>query len=51
MRRNTELIKANFIKIEHYKISKLFGNLTVSKFVTKLKQMIYQVDNIIPAKI
>ena len=39
--------------MEHYKISKLLKDSTVSKFVTKngSKEMIYQVVNILPAEI
>ena len=39
--------------MEHYKRSKLLNDSTVSKFVAKngLKQMIYQVENILPTKI
>ena len=35
MRKNIKQIEKSIIKIEHYKISKLLSNLTVSIFVTK----------------
>ena len=34
-RKNIKRIKASIIKMEHYKISKLLNNSSVSKFVTK----------------
>ena len=34
-RRNIKRIKTCILKMEHYKISKLLNNSTVSKFVTK----------------
>ena len=46
-------MKKNIIKMEHYKISKLLNDSTVSKFVTKngLNWMIYQMVNILLTKI
>ena len=35
MRRNIKRINTNIIKIEHYKISTLLNNSSVSKFVTR----------------
>ena len=35
-RRNIKRIKASITKMEHYKISKLLNNLSVSIFVTKI---------------
>ena len=34
-RKNIKLIKTSIIKMEHYKISKLLNDSTLSKFVTK----------------
>ena len=34
-RRNIEQIKTSIVKIEHYKMSKILNDSTVSKFVTK----------------
>ena len=52
-RGNVERIKTIIIKMEHYKISQLLNDSTVSKFVTKngSKYIIYQVANILLKKI
>ena len=54
-RSNIKRIKTGIIKMEHYKISNLLNNSTVSKFVTKMDQSkfikIYQVASIMLAKI
>ena len=45
--------RKSIIKMEHNEISKLLNNSTISKYVEKnrLKQMIYQVVNILLTKI
>ena len=35
MKRNIKRVKISYIKMEHYKTSKLLNDSTVSKFVTK----------------
>ena len=37
-RKNIKQIKTSIIKMEHYKISKLLNNYSVSKFVTQKKK-------------
>ena len=47
---NIKQIEKSIMKMEHYKISKLLNDSTISKFVQK-KQMIYKVVTIMLTKI